>query len=75
MIGPDTPSVGEVKGEGQYYQNQVARTMAALLGLDYKPEKPVGDSIGPVLGGNNSPRPLVVTQGWFEICYIGLYKS
>lgn len=50
VIGPDTPSVGEVKGEGQYYQNQVARTMAALLGFDYKSEKPVGDSIGPVLG-------------------------
>jgi hypothetical protein len=50
VIGPDTPSSGELKGESQYYQNQVARTMAALLGLDYKQEKPVGDSIRPMLG-------------------------
>jgi len=50
VIGPDTPSVGEVKAEGQFYQNQVARTMAALLGLDYKSEKPVGESIASMLG-------------------------
>ena len=50
VIGPDTPSSGELKGESQYYQNQVARTMAALLGLDYKQDKPVGDSIRPMLG-------------------------
>lgn len=34
-IGPDTPAKGEVKS-GQYYQNQVAPTVAELLGLDYK---------------------------------------
>lgn len=34
-IGPDTPTKGEVKS-GQYYQNQVAPTVAELLGLDYK---------------------------------------
>jgi hypothetical protein len=52
VVGPDTPSVGEVKGERQFYQNQVARTMAALLGLDYKSEKPVGESIASMLGMN-----------------------
>lgn len=36
-IGPDTPARGEVKS-GQYYQNQVAATVAKLLGLDYKLE-------------------------------------
>jgi len=50
VIGPDTPSLGEVKGEAQFYQNQVARTIAALLGLNYKSEKPVGDPVGPMLG-------------------------
>lgn len=34
-IGPDTPAMGEVKS-GQVYQNQVAATVAELLGLDYK---------------------------------------
>lgn len=42
VIGPDTPATGEVKGACQYYQNQVAKTMAAFLGLDYKNDKPVG---------------------------------
>ena len=50
VIGPDTPPSGEVKGECQYYQNQVAKTLAALLGLEYKNERPVGDSIRPMLG-------------------------
>ena len=34
-IGPDTPALGEVK-TGQYYQNQVAATVAKLLGLNYQ---------------------------------------
>lgn len=33
-IGPDTPAKGEADG-GQYYQNQVAATVAQLLGLEY----------------------------------------
>jgi Type I phosphodiesterase / nucleotide pyrophosphatase len=42
VIGPDTPAKGEVKGECQYYQNQVAQTMAAFLGLQFKTDKAVG---------------------------------
>ena len=34
-IGPDTPALGEVKTAGQLYQNQVAATVAELLGIDY----------------------------------------
>ena len=41
VIGPDTPSKGELKGECQYYQNQVAHTMAAFLGLQFKSERPL----------------------------------
>lgn len=44
-IGPDTPALGEVKGDGQYYQNQVAKTLAAFLKLDYKSDKPIGERI------------------------------
>lgn len=41
ILGPDTPATGEVKGELQLYQKQLAATLAAFLGLDYK-----GDNIG-----------------------------
>ncbi|WP_394990633.1 phosphoglyceromutase [Emticicia sp.] len=34
-IGPDTKPLGEVKTEGQLFQNQVARTAAKLLGFDF----------------------------------------
>jgi hypothetical protein len=45
VIGPDTPAKGEVKGECQYYQNQVAQTMAAFLGLQFKSDKAVGEAM------------------------------
>lgn len=35
-IGPDTPALGEVKTAGQLYQNQVAATVAQLLGIGYE---------------------------------------
>jgi phosphoglycerol transferase MdoB-like AlkP superfamily enzyme len=38
VIGPDTPATGEQK-DNQIYQNQIARTIAALLRVDYNPEK------------------------------------
>jgi len=49
VIGPDTPAMGEVS-KGQYYNNQYAKTMAALLGFDYKTENPVGTAIDLVVG-------------------------
>jgi hypothetical protein len=48
-LGPDTPALGEIKGDGQFYQNQLAKTMAALLGLDYRGEGRIGDVIAPLL--------------------------
>ena len=48
VVGPDTPARGEMTGAGQLYQNQVARSAAALLGLDYRPE---GLTVGEVLPG------------------------
>ncbi|GAA0196031.1 hypothetical protein GCM10009122_60410 [Fulvivirga kasyanovii] len=44
VIGPDTPALGVVKS-GQYYQNQIAKTAATLLGYDYKNEQPVGEVV------------------------------
>lgn len=45
VIGPDTPALGEVKEDNQYYQNQVAKTAAAFLGITYTNEKPVGEVV------------------------------
>lgn len=45
VMGPDTPALGEVKSSGQLYQNQIARTAAAFLGLDYD-AKGAGREIG-----------------------------
>ena len=47
VIGPDTPAKGEVKTAGQYYQNQLAKTAATLLRLNYVNMFPVGE---PVMG-------------------------
>jgi hypothetical protein len=49
VIGPDTQAKGEVKGECQYYQNQVAKTMAAFLGLDYKSDNKIGETMTPMM--------------------------
>jgi hypothetical protein len=50
FLGPDTKPLGEVQKEGQLYQNQVAASVAALLGKDYKNEKPVGKPIADAIG-------------------------
>jgi len=44
-IGPDTPALGEVKSKGQLYQNQLAKTAAALMGYNYSSNKEVGELI------------------------------
>ena len=41
ILGPDTPALGEVKGT-QHYQNQIAQTVAALLGLRYESKNATG---------------------------------
>lgn len=48
-IGPDTPALGEVKQEGQFYAMNVARTLVELLGFQY-PVKEAG-AVLPVLMG------------------------
>lgn len=40
-IGPDTKPLGEMKNSVQLYQAQIATTLAALLGFDFKPIHPV----------------------------------
>lgn len=43
VIGPDTPAMAGVSPEGQYYQNQLARTVCAFLGLRFEGEKGTGE--------------------------------
>jgi hypothetical protein len=40
-MGPDIPAIGEMKGDVQLYQGQIAATLAKFLGFDYKAEHPV----------------------------------
>jgi phosphoglycerol transferase MdoB-like AlkP superfamily enzyme len=55
VIGPDTPPIGEVKVAGKYYQKQIPKTAAALLGLDYKNVQPVGQVITGIIPLYNQP--------------------
>ncbi|WP_337042795.1 phosphoglyceromutase [Emticicia sp. 17c] len=45
VIGPDTPALGEVKTEGQLYQNQLAKTAASFLGYDFQNGKEIGKEV------------------------------
>ncbi|MEX2234153.1 MAG: alkaline phosphatase family protein [Cyclobacteriaceae bacterium] len=49
VIGPDTPPTGEQKTSGQLYQNQVAKTAAAFLRVEYTTNKKVGAAISSAL--------------------------
>ncbi|HZY82686.1 MAG TPA: alkaline phosphatase family protein [Cyclobacteriaceae bacterium] len=50
VIGPDTAASGEIKVPGQLFQNQVARTISRLLGLDYQNNPAPGQPLGTVIG-------------------------
>ena len=41
VIGPDTPAEGEIKTAGQLYQQQIAATVAKLLGFSFTANHPV----------------------------------
>ena len=45
VMGPDTPAFGEMKMNSRTYQKQVAKTIAAFLGLPYRNEEPVGEAV------------------------------
>lgn len=48
VLGPDTPASGEMK-EDQVYQKQIAKTIAAFLGMDYKNNFAVGKTINSMI--------------------------
>jgi hypothetical protein len=45
FIGPDTPPMGERKDKGKFFQNQVAKTLAAFLGYAYENTEEVGEVV------------------------------
>lgn len=45
VLGPDTPAFGEMRMKSKAYQNQIAKTIAAFLGLPYRNEQPVGEVV------------------------------
>lgn len=49
VIGPDTKPEGEIKTEMQLYNNQIAQTIARLLGFNFRCEHPVGEAIKTVI--------------------------
>lgn len=52
VLGPDTKALGEVKTEGQLYQNQIAKTLAAFLGFDFKNVAPTGAVVNSMLNSS-----------------------
>ena len=51
FVGPDTPALGERKGGPVVTESEIAATVAALLGEDFKAEVPkAGAAIGDVTG-------------------------
>lgn len=52
-IGPDTPALGEIKQEGQWYSAMLPRTIFRLLGMEY-PEPQAATEWKEILGLTNS---------------------
>jgi hypothetical protein len=45
ILGPDILPMGEMKNEQKIYQEQIAKTIAMLLGEDFSPNHPVGKAL------------------------------
>lgn len=54
VMGPDTKPLGEVKEDMQLYQNQMAKTLAGFLGLEYNHPQQAGEAVAPMLSVKNS---------------------
>ncbi len=50
-IGPDTPALGEVKKRSRFYQNQIAATLAKLLGKPFYKGDKIGKDIPELTSG------------------------
>lgn len=59
VMGPDTAPQGEIKTAGQFYQNQLAQTLALFLNVDYQIYPNVGKAISEVLYKKVDEKPAV----------------
>lgn len=46
---PDTSVTGEMKTDSQYYQNQIAKTLASFLGLNFTNGEKIGEPVGAMI--------------------------
>jgi hypothetical protein len=56
VMGPDTPPNGEMTNVPRVTQSQIAATIAALLGEDYRAAVPQAAEPLPVIAGTSSPK-------------------
>ncbi|WP_121813055.1 alkaline phosphatase family protein [Mucilaginibacter kameinonensis] len=49
VLGPKVKRLGEVKDNGQIYQDQYAKTIAGLLGFNFTSVNPIGDPVPSVV--------------------------
>jgi arylsulfatase A-like enzyme len=59
VMGAGVEPKGEMKAEFQIYQNQLAATMAALLGLEWHPLRKTGKSISEIAGNEKQIRSAI----------------
>jgi hypothetical protein len=68
-LGPDTPAFGEMKTPVKHYQKQVAKTIAAFLGLEYQQIEPVGEVVQTMLAIPVVSFPETITAENFSVDY------
>jgi hypothetical protein len=64
VIGPDTPALGELKFKGKYYQKQLAKTIAAFVGLNYVTAKPAGEIIQTMFGAPQTFNQEILSENF-----------
>jgi len=60
VIGPDTEPLGELKVAGQFYQNQIAKTLAAFLNLNYNVYANAGNIIDQAIQNEKPEAPKML---------------
>jgi hypothetical protein len=49
VLGPDSPAFGEMKTSVKHFQKQMAKTIAAFLGLNFQQPEPIGEVVQTML--------------------------
>lgn len=62
MLGPGIMPLGEMKSQQQLYSKEIAQTIAAILGLEFKANHPVSEAMS-LPSGNINDKPINGTEG------------